>query len=93
VDKSRPTVDIDSKTQHRRKQVLLCIWWNMKDVGYYKLLKPNQTVTIKRYQQLIDLNRALKRSITAQRKREVILLPDNARSHVAKAVKDTLSAF
>jgi len=48
----------------------------MKDVVYYELLKPNQTVTIERYQQqLIDLNH------------------DNARSHVAKVVKDTLSAL
>jgi len=50
-------MDIDSKT-HGSK-VLLYIWWNMKGIMYYELLKSNQTVTAKRQQQLIDLNRAL----------------------------------
>jgi len=67
----------------------------MKDVVYYKLLKPNQTVTAQRYQQLINLNRGLnqKRSIITQRKRKIILLHDNAQPHkkmLAKIVKDIL---
>lgn len=84
-----------SKRNIHGSKVLLSIWWDMKGVVYYELLKPNQTVTAERYQQLIDLNRALKqkRSIIAQRKRKVILLHGNARPHVAKAVKDTLSAL
>jgi len=50
MDGSKPT-SIDSKTQHPYKnKILLCIWWDMKDVMYYKL-KPNETV--ERYQ-LID---------------------------------------
>jgi len=60
---------------------------------YYEL-KLNQTVTIERYQQqLIDLNHVLnqKCQIIVQRKHKVILLYD-ARLHVAKLVKDTLSA-
>jgi len=66
----------------------------MKGVVYYALLKSNQTVA-KRYQQLIELNRALKQKclIIAQRKRKMILLHDNARSHIAKVIKDTLSAL
>jgi len=43
----------------------------MKDVVYYELLKPNQTVTAERYQQqLIDLNHALnhKHPIIAKKK-------------------------
>jgi len=46
---------------------------------FYELLKLNQTITAERYQQLIDLNRALnqKRPIIAQRKRKVILLHDS----------------
>jgi len=77
-----------------RSKVLLCIWWDMKNVVYYKLLKPNQIVTAEYYQQqLIDLNHALNQKcpIIVQRKRKVILLHDNTRSHVAKIVKDTLS--
>jgi len=48
-----------------------------EDVMYYELLKPNQTVTAKRYQQqLFNLNRVLnqKRPIITQRKRKIILL-------------------
>jgi len=53
-------------------------------------MKPNQTITAERYQQLIDLNRALsqKRPIIVQRKSDSV---DNARLHVAKTVKDMLS--
>jgi len=68
----------------------------MKGVVYYELLKTNQMVTAKRYQQqLIDLNRALnqKRPIITQKKRKIILLHDNARLHIVKVVKDTLSAL
>jgi len=52
------------------------VWWDMKGVIYYELLKPNQTITAECYQQLIDLNCALnqKRPIIAQRKPKVILL-------------------
>jgi len=47
----------------------------MKAVVYYELLKPNQIVTARRYQQLIDLNRVLnqKRPIITQRKRKILL--------------------
>ena len=67
--------------------------WN---VIYYELLKPDETVNTERYrQQMIDLNQALreKRSEYKKRQHKVILLRDNAPSHTAKPVKETIEAF
>jgi len=61
----------------------------MKSAVYHGLLKSNQAITADPYQQqLIERERA----IIAQRKRKMILL-HNARQHIAKAIKDTLSAL
>ena len=63
---------------------------------YYELLKPGETVNTERYrQQMIDLNQALreKRPEYQKRQRKVILLHDNAPSHTAKPVKETIEAF
>ena len=63
---------------------MLCIWWDMKGVLYYELLKPGQTVTAELYrQQLVKVNKKI----------EEKLLHDNVRPHVDKSVKDTLMAF
>ena len=67
--------------------------WN---VIYYELLKPGETVNIERYrQQMIDLNQASreKRPEYQKRQHKVILLHDNAPSHTAKPVKETIKAF
>ena len=43
------------------KKLMLCIWWNQLGVVYYKLLKPNETITGAVYRiQLMRLSRALK---------------------------------
>ena len=63
---------------------------------YYELLKPGETVNIVRYrQQMIDLNQASreKRPEYQRRQHKVILLHDNAPSHTAKPVKETIKAF
>ena len=75
---------------------MLCVWWNQKGVIYYELLKPGETVNTERYQQqMINLNQALceKRPEYQKRQHEVILLHDNAPSHTAKLVKETIEAF
>ena len=63
---------------------------------YYELLKPGETVNTECYrQQMINLNPALceKRPEYQKRQYKVILLHDNAPSHTAKLVKETIEAF
>lgn len=78
------------------KKRMLCVWWDQKGVVYYELLKPGETVNADRYrQQIINLNRALlqKRPEYQKRQHKVILLHDNAPSHRAKPVQETLEAL
>jgi len=58
---SRRTIDIDCRTKsYYGRKTMLCVWWNQKDVIYYELLKPDETVNTERYrQQMINLNQAL----------------------------------
>ena len=61
-----------------------------------ELLKLGETVNTNRYQQqMIDLNRALqeKRPNYRRRLHQVIFLHDNASSHTAKRVKETIEMF
>ena len=77
-------------------KVMLCMWWVQAGVIYYKLLKPNETITRERYRtQLMRLSRALreKRPQYEQRDEKVILQHDNARSHAAKPVKTYLDTL
>ena len=63
---------------------------------YYEQLKCRETVKTKRYQQqLTDLNRSQLEKMPEYRKRQhkVIFLHDNATSHTAKLVRDTLEAL
>lgn len=74
-------------------KVMLCIWWDMKGVVHYELLKPGQTIDGEYYrQQLIRLKRALarKRPEWDNRHDKLIIQYDNARPHVAKPVKNYL---
>ena len=62
---------------------------------YYQL-QSSQSINAERYQrQLLNLNRTLKERRTQYIKRhdKVILLHDNARSHVAESVKEILEAL
>jgi len=72
------------------------VFGGTRRVIYYDLLKPGKTINTKRYQQqLIDLNRSLlkKRPEYQKRQHKVIFLHDNAPSHTAKPVRDTLEAL
>lgn len=87
---SQPKEDI-----HGMK-VMLCIWWDMKGVVYFELLKPNETITGERYRlQLMRLSRALKekRPEYEQRHDKIILQHDNARPHIAQPVKTYLETL
>lgn len=77
-------------------KVMLCIWWDQQGVVYYELLQPNETITGDVYRrQLMRLSRALreKRPQFEQRHDKVILQHDNARPHVATAVKTYLETL
>lgn len=95
VDPGQSTISTPKRNIHGKK-VLLCIWWDHKGVLYYELLKPGETVTANVYQhQLIKLNQKVttKRPEWAERHGKVILLHDNARPHVAKAVTEALNTL
>jgi len=71
---------------------MLCIWWDQKDLVYYELLKPGDSIMGDRYRlQLIRLSRALREN--EQRHDKIILLHDNALPHVAKIVKKYLKTL
>ena len=75
---------------------MLCIWWDQCGLVYCELLKPGETVNTDRYrQQIINLNHALieKRLEWARKHGKVIQQHDNAPSHTAKVVKNTLKAL
>ena len=62
-------------------KVMLCILWDQKDVLYYELLKPGETINGERYRtQLIRLKRAIakKRPEYATRHEAIIFRHDNA---------------
>lgn len=86
----KPLPDVKSEV-HPRK-IMLCIWWDMKGVICFELMDINQTITAEVYsQQLRWLQDVLyeKRPDLADRK-DVILLHDNARPHVAKLTERTI---
>ena len=39
------------------RNTVLCVWWNQRGVVYYELLKLEEKVNTKRYQQLTNLDR------------------------------------
>ena len=92
MDPGKPSISTPQQKIHMKK-VLLCIWWDMKGILYYELLETGQTVTAERYsRELNKLSKILdeKRPFTGQGSRKVMLLHDNARSHVARATQLTI---
>lgn len=74
-------------------KVRLCIWWDIKGVVYYELLKPSETITGKVYRrQLMRLKRAMeeKRLEWVNRHNKLIFQHDNAKPHTANVVKKYL---
>jgi len=90
LDQLLPSISTSTpRSNIHGSKIMLCIWWNQKDLVYYELLKPDNSITGDRYRlQLIRLSHALreKRPEYEQRHDKIILLHDNT-PHVAKVVK------
>ena len=67
------------------KKIMLCVWWDWKEILYYELLPNNETINSEKYcSQLNELKTAIeqKRPEIANRK-GVVFYQDNARPHVS----------
>ncbi|XP_076045797.1 histone-lysine N-methyltransferase SETMAR-like [Oratosquilla oratoria] len=76
---------------HPRK-IMLCVWWTGRQVVHYELLPTGQTATGGLYlQQLKRVQQALcQKEPTLVNGKGVLFLPDNARPHFVRVVRDTI---
>ncbi|GFU87001.1 histone-lysine N-methyltransferase SETMAR [Trichonephila clavipes] len=76
---------------HPRK-IMLCVWWTCRQVVHYELLPTGQTVTVDLYSQQFErVQQALHQKDPALNNRKgVLLLHDNARSHVVRVARNTI---
>ena len=56
VDPDTPA-KLTAKSNRFGKKTMMCVWWDQREIVYYELLQPGETVNRQRYrQQMIDLN-------------------------------------
>ena len=74
------------------RKLLLCIWWDVRGIIHYELLKPGETITAEMYcQQLERLNQKLKSKRPSLFNRKgIILQHDNARPHKARKTSEKI---
>ena len=90
------TGSLSPKCDIHCSKVMLCIWWDQKDIVFYELLQPDKTVNAPLYkEQLTQLSLELqhKRPEYAKRHEKVIFQKNNATPHVAKLVKEKLETL
>jgi histone-lysine N-methyltransferase SETMAR len=80
------------KAELHQKKVMLCIWWDWKEILYYDLLPRNQTINSDVYCSQLD---RLKAAIDQERpelvnRESVAFHHDNARPHVSLATLQKL---
>lgn len=92
VKPGEPGPSQPKKNTHCSK-VMLCIWWDMKGIVYYELLKPSEKITGEVYRrQLMRLKRMVEQNRPEWENRhdKLIFLHDNAKPHTAIVVKNYL---
>lgn len=75
------------------KKALLCVWWSIRGVVHFEVLKPGQTVNADLYcEQLDRVNKSLIEKWPAIVNRKgVILQHDNARAHCARRTLEKIN--
>ena len=72
----------DPKAELHPKKVMLCVFWDAQGIIWWELLGDKRTINPEVYcQQLLDLDDALKKK--RPQLKEVLLLHDNSKPHVA----------
>ena len=79
-----------ARPNHFGRKTMLCVWWDQKNVVYYELLKPGETLSTT----MIDLNRSLlkKRSEYQKRQHKIIFLHD-PNTYTYGKTRDTLEVL
>ena len=71
-----------------RNKVMLCVWWDWKEIIHYELLQPGRTIDSELYcEQLMRLKQEL------INRRRMLFHHDNARPHTSLATQQKLRKF
>jgi [histone H3]-lysine36 N-dimethyltransferase SETMAR len=80
----------EPKADLHPKKVMLSVWWDHEGIIHWELLSPNTTVTAELYCEQMDrLKEAIERA--RPKKKNVLLLHDNATPHTAKRTREKLA--
>ncbi|KAG5666128.1 hypothetical protein PVAND_017697 [Polypedilum vanderplanki] len=84
-----------AKGELHGKKVLLSLWWDIRGVIFFELLKPNETITAEKYcAQISKVHEALKTKRPALLNRnKIVYHHDNARPHTARITKEKLNEY
>lgn len=72
---------------------MLCVWWNITGIIHHEFMEHGETVNASVYSVQLERvrNALLQRQPSLITRRGVILQHDNARPHIARTIRDTLT--
>jgi len=76
-----------------RKKVMLCVWWDWKEIVHYELLSSNQTINSEFYCEQQRLQQAIERKRPELINRRGVVFHDNARPHTSLMTRQKLREF